>query len=62
MHGLKPLQTGQFGSKVNMFKNMGTMWVEPQQNCSMQKANPKMLKIRKITSVPKSEEFAGMRT
>ena len=41
-----------------MFKNMGTMWVEPQQNCSMQKANPKMLKIRKITSVPKSEEFA----
>ena len=58
MHGLQPLQNRQFGPIIKNFKNMGKTSPERQQNFSLQKATPKHLNIRKITSVPKSEKFA----
>ena len=60
MHGLQPLQNRQFGSKIKMFKNMRKTSLEPQQKCSTQKSTPKTPNIPKITSVPKSENFAMM--
>ena len=60
MHGLYPLPNRQFGSKIEMFKNMLKTSLEPQQKCSKQKSTPKTPNSRKITSVPKSEKCAIM--
>ena len=60
IHGLYPLQKGQFRPRIKMLKSMGKGSLEPQQKCFTQKSPPKTPNTQKITGVPKSENFAIM--
>ena len=60
MHGLQPLQNRQFGSKINMFKNMRNTSLGPRQKCFTQKSTTKTPNIPKITGGQKSENFPIM--
>ena len=58
MHVLQPFQNRQFGSKIEILKNLRRTSLEPQQKCFTQKSTPRTPNSGKITSVPKSKKFA----
>ena len=57
MHG--HLQNRQFGSKIKMFKNLRKTFLEPQQNCSLQKATPENTQYSKSNKFSKKSKIGN---
>ena len=57
---LKPLQSGQFGSKIKIAKSIRKTAVEAHYSCIMQKTAPKTANIRKMRPFWKLAKMATM--
>ena len=57
---IKPLQNGQFGSKIQIHKNMRKTTAQSHQSCSVQQTAPRIPNIGKMTAFRKWPKLATM--